>query len=92
MVGDANLRLTTWVLGVRPAAPGYSRAEIAPWFGSLRHLEGRVPTPHGLIGVNLDRESGGEIVIPGDVAAQVRFDDAPLTGGDFGPGRHRISR
>jgi len=84
--------LTTWVLGVRPAAPGYSRAEIAPRFGSLRHLEGRVPTPHGLIEVNLDREGGGEVVIPDDVAALVRFDDAPLTGGEFGPGRHRISR
>jgi len=78
--------LTTWVLGVRPAAPGYSRAEIAPRFGSLRHLEGRVPTPHGLIEVNLDREGGGEVVIPDDVAALVRFDDAPLTGGEFGPG------
>ena len=84
--------LTTWVLGVRPAAPGYSRAEIAPRFGSLRHLEGRVPTPHGLIEVNLDREGGGEVVIPDGVAALVRFDDAPLTGGEFGPGRHRISR
>jgi hypothetical protein len=42
--------------------------------------------------VNLDREGGGEVVIPDDVAALVRFDDAPLTGGEFGPGRHRISR
>ena len=28
--------LTTWVLGVRPAAPGYSRAEIAPQFGNAQ--------------------------------------------------------
>jgi len=84
--------LTTWVLGVRPAAPGYSRAEIAPRFGLLRHLEGRIPTPHGLIEVKLDRAGDGEIVIPDDVAALVRFEDAPLTGGEFGPGRHRISR
>jgi alpha-L-rhamnosidase len=84
--------LTTWILGVRPAAPGYSRAEIAPQFGKLRHLEGRVPTPHGLIEVKLDREDGGEVVIPASVSARVRFDDAPLTGGEFGAGRHRISR
>jgi len=83
--------LTTWVLGVRPVAPGYSRAEIAPHFGKLRHLEGRVPTPHGLIEVKLDREGGGELVIPDGVAAFVKFDDAPLTGGQFGAGRHRIS-
>lgn len=84
--------LTTWVLGVRPAAPGYARTEIAPRFGLLRHLEGRVPTPHGLIEVKLDREGGGEIVIPDGVTAVARFDDAPLIGGEFGAGRHRISR
>jgi len=84
--------LTTWVLGVRPAAPGYARTEIAPRFGLLRHLEGRVPTPRGLLEVKLDREGGGEIVIPDGVTAVVRFDDAPLIGGEFGAGRHRISR
>jgi alpha-L-rhamnosidase len=84
--------LTTWILGVRPAAPGYSRAEIAPQFGSLMHLEGRVPTPHGLIEVKLDREAGGEIALPDGVIALVRFDDASLIGGELGPGRHRISR
>ena len=84
--------LTTWVLGVRPAAPGYARAEIAPRFGKLRHLEGRVATPHGLVEVKLDRDGGGEIVIPDGVTAVVRFDDAPLIGGEFGAGRHRISR
>jgi len=30
-------------------------------------------------------------VIPDGAAARVRFDDAPLAGGEFGPGRHRIS-
>ena len=84
--------LTTWILGVRPAAPGYSLAEIAPHFGKLMHLEGRVPTPHGLIAAKLDREGGGEIAIPEGVTALVRFNDATLIGGDFGPGRHLISR
>ncbi len=84
--------LTTWVLGVRPAAPGYSRAEISPLFGSLRYLEGRVPTPHGLIEVKLDRERGGEITIPDGVTARVTFDDAPLASREVGPGRHRIAR
>jgi hypothetical protein len=56
------------------------------------HLEGRVPTPHGLIEVKLNREDGGEIVIPDGVTAIARFDDARLTGGEFAAGRHRISR
>ncbi|HYL57498.1 MAG TPA: alpha-L-rhamnosidase C-terminal domain-containing protein, partial [Candidatus Acidoferrales bacterium] len=84
--------LTTWVLGVRPTAPGYARAQIAPRFGPLLHLEGRVPTPHGAIEVKLDRDRGGEIALPDGVVATVTFDDAPLTGGEFGPGRHAISR
>ncbi len=82
--------LTTHVLGVRPAAPGYSSAEIAPWFGPLRHLEGAVPTPKGMITVTLDRDRGGEIAIPAGIAALVRFDDAKLAGAQLGPGHHRI--
>ena len=85
--------LTTWVLGVRPAAPGYSRAEIAPQFGIARHLEGRVPTPHGLI----EAEAGSR-------RAAARFDSRRRHCGSCGsttrlspaassvPGRHRISR
>jgi len=83
--------LTTYVLGVRPLAPGYTHAEIAPRFGALTHLEGAVPTPHGLVEINLDRDRGGVIMLPAGVTAQVRFDDANLSGGSFGPGRHQIN-
>jgi hypothetical protein len=76
---------------VRPSAPGYSRATIAPHFGSLLHLEGRVPTPNGNIEVKLDRDQGGEIAIPNGVTADLSFDDAPLASGELGPGHHRIS-
>jgi alpha-L-rhamnosidase len=84
--------LSTHVLGVRPLAPGYARAAIAPFFGKLRHLEGRVPTPRGMIAVKLDRERGGEIELPDGVSAEVRFDDAPLAGATLAAGRHRIER
>jgi hypothetical protein len=83
--------LTTHVLGVRPRKPGYVEAEIAPWFGSLRHLEGTVPTPRGLIEVTLERDRGGEIAIPTGVVGYLRCDDAPLAGGRLAAGRHRIS-
>lgn len=84
--------LTTHVLGVRPSKPGYAEAEIAPLFGALRHLEGAVPTPKGMIEVALDRERGGELTLPEGVDAIVRFDDAPLRGARLGAGRHRIER
>jgi alpha-L-rhamnosidase len=83
--------LSTHVLGVRPLAPGYTTAEIAPLFGSLRHLEGAVPTPRGMIDFTLDRERGGEVVIPEGTTALIRFDDAPLAGASLPPGRHRIA-
>lgn len=84
--------LSTHVLGVRPLAPGYAQAGIAPLFGELRHLEGSVPTPHGPIELTLDRERGGEVVIPRGATARIRFDDAPLAGSTVGTGRHRINR
>jgi hypothetical protein len=49
-----------------------------------------VPTPKGMIEVTLDRERGGEVVIPEGVIAHERFDDAGLAGGRLAAGRHRI--
>ncbi len=84
--------LTTHVLGVKPAAPGFATVSIAPRFGALKHLEGRIPTPRGMIEVALDRNDGGELALPPETSARVSFEDVALTGGDFGPGRHRIKR
>jgi alpha-L-rhamnosidase len=84
--------LTTHVLGVRPLAPGYAEAEVAPLFGDLRHLEAAVPTPHGMIEVAIDRERGGEVVIPPGIIAKLRFDDARLAGATLSAGRHTIAR
>jgi alpha-L-rhamnosidase len=82
--------LTAHVLGVRPTAPGFATVEIAPLFGRLRHLEGRIPTPTGTIAIALDRERGGEISLPSGVVATLHFDDAPLKGGGIGSRRHRV--
>jgi alpha-L-rhamnosidase len=90
--GTPTYDLTTHLLGVRPAAAGYRRAEIRPLFGALKRLQGRVPTPHGLIEVDLDRERGGLVTIPPGVTADLHFDDAPLADRSLGPGRHEISR
>jgi len=81
--------LTAWILGVRPARAGLLARRNRAAFGKLRHLEGRVPHRTGFIEVKLDRETGGEVAIPDGVTALVRFDDASLVGGEFGPGRHR---
>ena len=46
--------LTAYILGVRPAEPGYRRAVVDPFLGPLTHVAGRVPTPRGWIDVRAD--------------------------------------
>src|SRR5271166_708153 len=82
--------LTAHVLGVRPTSPGFATVEIAPRFGHLEYLKGRVPTPHGMIEIVLNREDGGEIMLPAGVIARLRFEDAALSGGEFGSQSNRI--
>src|SRR5207249_4326501 len=68
--------LPTYVLGVRPLEPGFSRALIAPQLGDLTWAEGRVPTPHGPIAVRLDKDGQGlnvELALPPGVVAEVRL-------------------
>lgn len=51
--------LTSYVLGVTPASPGYATWRIAPQPGSLRWAEGVVPTPHGGISVKWASSQAG---------------------------------
>jgi hypothetical protein len=46
--------LVWYVLGVTPAEPGYTTVRVAPRPGTIRRLAGAVPTPHGLVHVNVD--------------------------------------
>jgi alpha-L-rhamnosidase len=82
--------LTAHVLGVRPMSAGFATIRIAPHFGRLKHLEGRIPTPRGTIEVTLDRNTGGRITLPPATKATVRFEDAPLADADLTPGAHTI--
>ncbi len=84
--------LTTHVLGVRPIEPGYRKVAIHPHFGSLTKLSGRVPTPHGMIELSLQRDRGGTVAIPPGVEADVYFADADIRGGAFSDGLHTLAR
>ena len=44
--------LSTQVLGVKPAAPGYARIRIAPQVFNLQWASGIVPTPRGPVTVS----------------------------------------
>lgn len=45
-----------YLLGVRPALPGFDAATIDPAPSDLHHAQGTVPTPHGPIQVRWNRE------------------------------------
>jgi hypothetical protein len=74
--------LMTRVLGVMPATPGFTEASIAPALGDLDWARGRVPSPHGLISV--------------DVTADRLDVDSPIPfvhGGEwYAAGTHSITR
>ncbi len=50
--------LTSYALGVRPAAAGYRAWIVAPQPGDLRWAAGQVPTPRGPITVSWRRDDG----------------------------------
>ena len=48
--------LGKYYLGVQPTKPGYQEYEVRPHLGDLEWLEGDVPTPHGMIHVEMNRQ------------------------------------
>ena len=51
--------LSRYVLGVRPIKPGYEEFVVDPYHGDLDWVEGRVPTPRGLIKVRWEKTKSG---------------------------------
>jgi alpha-L-rhamnosidase len=52
-----NYDLLTIVAGIKPAAPGFKKVQVAPQLEGLQHLEASMPTPAGLIHVKYLREA-----------------------------------
>ena len=48
--------LGKYYLGVQPTKPGYQEFEVRPVLGDLEWMEGDIPTPHGMIHVEMSRE------------------------------------
>ncbi|MFN2463145.1 MAG: family 78 glycoside hydrolase catalytic domain [Candidatus Dormibacteria bacterium] len=47
--------LLAHVLGVRPSAPGFAEVLVAPRLAGLERVAGAVPTPRGLVSVEIER-------------------------------------
>jgi len=60
--------LTENVLGVTPSAPGYATVDIHPHLLDMDYVRGSVPTPHGVIRVDVDRSKGIHLDLPDGVS------------------------
>ena len=47
--------LGRYFLGIQPTQPGYATWEARPYLGDLEWMEGRVPTPNGIIHIRMER-------------------------------------
>ncbi len=74
-----------YTLGVTPAEPGYSRARIAPRLGPLSWARGTVPTPHGLISVDVTTD---RTVLESPVPVVLELDGQPEQ--SLPAGRHEL--
>ncbi len=78
--------LLTGVAGVRPDASGFARVRVAPQPGGLKRIEAGVPSPRGLVRVDLrfDGEAvSGTVTLPEGLPGTFAWQGAetPLTGG-----------
>lgn len=90
--------LSTYVLGLRPTAPGFASFEVRPWFGNLEWAEGSMPTPAGQISLAWRREFGAielEVAVPEGLSGKLWTGDALGLGGvrglALGPGVNRFN-
>jgi hypothetical protein len=74
------------VLGIRPAAPGFSRVRIEPQLGPLSHARGAMPHPRGTISADVRIQDGkmrAQIELPDGLEGVliIRGAEHPLRGG-----------
>jgi len=77
--------LMQYTLGVTPAAPGFTRARVAPVLGDLAWARGAVPTPAGLLTVDARPD---RVVLDTPVEANVVFGGIDTR---VGPGQHELT-
>ncbi len=73
--------LCSWVLGVRPGAPGFRTVVIDPHPGDLRWARGVVPTPQGDIHIRWEAQEGTLHRLLVNAPSEVMLDVSPLPEG-----------
>lgn len=81
--------LPRYVLGATPLAPGWSRASIQPRPGTVKHAEGKIPTPLGPVSIRWENGSVFKLslTLPPGMSARVRLPASGASGGVFIDGK-----
>ena len=73
--------LGKYYLGVRPTKPGYEEFEIRPSLGDLDWMIGDVPTPHGMIHVEMNRHEMKVLATEGSGTLFIAGQQIPVKSG-----------
>ena len=73
--------LGKYYLGVRPTKPGYEEFEVRPSLGDLEWLQGDVPTPHGMIHVEMNRHEVKVLATEGNGTLFIAGQQIPIKSG-----------
>ena len=73
--------LGKYYLGVRPTKPGYEEFEIRPSLGDLDWMMGDVPTPHGMIHVEMNRHEVKVLATEGSGTLFIAGQQIPVKSG-----------
>ena len=73
--------LGKYYLGVRPTKPGYEEFEIRPSLGDLDWMMGDVPTPHGMIHVEMNRHEVKVLTTEGSGTLFIAGQQIPVKSG-----------
>ncbi|MET7333547.1 alpha-L-rhamnosidase C-terminal domain-containing protein [Nonomuraea sp. NPDC005650] len=68
--------LVVHTLGISPAEPGYARVRVAPRLGGLAWARGAVPSPYGLISVEV---ADGRVAVDSPVPVELSHLDGTVT-------------
>jgi hypothetical protein len=74
--------LLSTVLGVSPAAPGFTKVQITPYPGTLSRMAGTVAHPDGMIAVQLRQTDGrltGNVILPGSLTGKLTWKGKSVT-------------
>lgn len=74
--GIAVAVLSGGLLGIQAESPGYGKVVISPRLCGLEWIRGKVPTPHGPIGLELNAGGHAKVELPSGLQARVVTSDS----------------